>query len=49
MGLDSKLNCYSITGGRRTYLAVDRNIAQQVASRLNDGHIKSVKVRVLED
>ena len=34
-----------------TYLAVDRNIAQRVASRLNDGRIKgkSVKVRVLED
>ncbi|WP_300715875.1 ATP-dependent RNA helicase DbpA [Hydrogenophaga sp.] len=34
-----------------TYVAVDRNIAQQVASRLNDGRIKgkSVKVRVLED
>ncbi|AOW13771.1 ATP-dependent RNA helicase DbpA [Hydrogenophaga crassostreae] len=34
-----------------TYVAVDRNIAQQVASRLNDGKIKgkSVKVRVLED
>ncbi|MDP3343849.1 MAG: ATP-dependent RNA helicase DbpA [Hydrogenophaga sp.] len=34
-----------------TYVAVDRAIAQQVASRLNDGRIKgkSVKVRVLED
>ena len=34
-----------------TYVAVDRDIAQQVASRLNDGKIKgkSVKVRVLED
>ena len=34
-----------------TYVAVDRNIAEQVASRLNDGRIKgkSVKVRVLED
>ncbi|WP_439518292.1 ATP-dependent RNA helicase DbpA [Hydrogenophaga sp.] len=34
-----------------TYVAVDRDIAQQVASRLNDGRIKgkSVKVRVLED
>ncbi len=34
-----------------TYVAVDREIAQQVASRLNDGRIKgkSVKVRVLED
>ena len=34
-----------------TYVAVDRAIAQQVASRLNDGKIKgkSVKVRVLED
>jgi ATP-independent RNA helicase DbpA len=34
-----------------TYVAVDRGIAQQVASRLNDGKIKgkSVKVRVLED
>ena len=34
-----------------TYVAVDRAIAQQVASRLNAGKIKgkSVKVRVLED
>ena len=34
-----------------TYVAVDRDIAQQVASRLNDGRIKGkgVKVRVLED
>jgi ATP-independent RNA helicase DbpA len=34
-----------------TYVAVDRDIAQQVASRLNAGRIKgkSVKVRVLED
>jgi ATP-independent RNA helicase DbpA len=34
-----------------TYVAVDRAIAEQVASRLNDGRIKgkSVKVRVLED
>ncbi|MBS3996192.1 MAG: ATP-dependent RNA helicase DbpA [Hydrogenophaga sp.] len=34
-----------------TYVAVDRSIAAQVASRLNDGRIKgkSVKVRVLED
>jgi ATP-independent RNA helicase DbpA len=34
-----------------TYVAVDRDIAQQAASRLNDGRIKgkSVKVRVLED
>ena len=34
-----------------TYVAVDRSIAPQVASRLNDGKIKgkSVKVRVLED
>jgi ATP-dependent RNA helicase DbpA len=34
-----------------TYVAVDRDIAQQVASRLNEGKIKgkSVKVRVLED
>ena len=34
-----------------TYVAVDRDIAQQVASRLNDGRVKgkSVKVRVLED
>jgi ATP-independent RNA helicase DbpA len=34
-----------------TYVAVDRDIAEQVASRLNDGRIKgkSVKVRVLED
>jgi len=34
-----------------TYVAVNRDIAQQVASRLNDGRIKgkSVKVRVLED
>jgi ATP-dependent RNA helicase DbpA len=34
-----------------TYVAVDRDIAQQVASRLNSGKIKgkSVKVRVLED
>jgi ATP-dependent RNA helicase DbpA len=34
-----------------TYVAVDRDIANQVASRLNDGRIKgkSVKVRVLED
>ncbi|MBW8315788.1 MAG: ATP-dependent RNA helicase DbpA, partial [Hydrogenophaga sp.] len=34
-----------------TYVAVDRDIAQQVASRLNDGRIKgkSVKVRVLAD
>ena len=34
-----------------TYVAVNRDIAQQAASRLNDGRIKgkSVKVRVLED
>ncbi|MFW5328937.1 ATP-dependent RNA helicase DbpA [Hydrogenophaga sp. ZJX-1] len=34
-----------------TYVAVDRAIAEQVASRLNDGRIKgkSVKVRVLTD
>ncbi|MBQ0918470.1 ATP-dependent RNA helicase DbpA [Hydrogenophaga aromaticivorans] len=34
-----------------TYVAVDRAIAEQVASRLNDGRIKgkSVKVRVLAD
>jgi ATP-independent RNA helicase DbpA len=34
-----------------TYVAVDRDIAQQAASRLNTGRIKgkSVKVRVLED
>ncbi|MBY0465065.1 MAG: ATP-dependent RNA helicase DbpA, partial [Burkholderiales bacterium] len=34
-----------------TYVAVDRSIAEQVASRLNAGRIKgkSVKVRVLED
>jgi ATP-independent RNA helicase DbpA len=34
-----------------TYVAVDRGIAEQVASRLNAGRIKgkSVKVRVLED
>jgi len=34
-----------------TYVAVDRAIAEQAASRLNDGRIKgkSVKVRVLED
>ena len=34
-----------------TYVAVDRDIANQVASRLNAGRIKgkSVKVRVLED
>ncbi|MGQ3167845.1 MAG: ATP-dependent RNA helicase DbpA [Hydrogenophaga sp.] len=34
-----------------TYVAVDRDIAQQAASRLNAGRIKgkSVKVRVLED
>jgi ATP-independent RNA helicase DbpA len=34
-----------------TYVAVDRDIAQQVASRLNAGRIKgkAVKVRVLED
>ena len=34
-----------------TYVAVDRGIAQQAASRLNAGRIKgkSVKVRVLED
>lgn len=34
-----------------TYVAVDRDIAHQVASRLNAGRIKgkSVKVRVLED
>ena len=34
-----------------TYVAVERGIAQQVASRLNAGRIKgkSVKVRVLED
>ncbi len=34
-----------------TYVAVDRNIAQQVASRLDAGRIKgkAVKVRVLED
>jgi ATP-independent RNA helicase DbpA len=34
-----------------TYVAVDRDIAEQAASRLNDGRIKgkSVKVRVLED
>ena len=34
-----------------TYVAVDRTIAEQVASRLNDGRIKgkSVKVRVLND
>ena len=34
-----------------TYVAVDRSIAEQAASRLNDGRIKgkSVKVRVLED
>jgi ATP-independent RNA helicase DbpA len=34
-----------------TYVAVDRNIAEQVASRLNAGRVKgkSVKVRVLED
>ncbi|MBA4264285.1 MAG: ATP-dependent RNA helicase DbpA [Comamonadaceae bacterium] len=34
-----------------TYVAVDRDIAVQAASRLNDGRIKgkSVKVRVLED
>ena len=34
-----------------TYVAVDRDIAQQVASRLKDGRIKGkgVKVRVLED
>ncbi len=34
-----------------TYVAVDRDIAHKVASRLNDGRIKgkSVKVRVLED
>jgi ATP-independent RNA helicase DbpA len=34
-----------------TYVAVNRDIAQQVANRLNDGRIKgkSVRVRVLED
>jgi ATP-dependent RNA helicase DbpA len=34
-----------------TYVAVDRSIAQQVASRLNAGKIKGkgVKARVLED
>jgi len=34
-----------------TYVAVDRDIAQQAASRLNAGRVKgkSVKVRVLED
>jgi ATP-independent RNA helicase DbpA len=34
-----------------TYVAVDRAIAQQAASRLNAGRVKgkSVKVRVLED
>jgi ATP-independent RNA helicase DbpA len=34
-----------------TYVAVDRAIGEQVASRLNAGRIKgkSVKVRVLED
>ncbi|HEY9095483.1 MAG TPA: DbpA RNA binding domain-containing protein, partial [Hydrogenophaga sp.] len=34
-----------------TYVAVERSIAQQAASRLNAGRIKgkSVKVRVLED
>nr|MCU0956460.1 DbpA RNA binding domain-containing protein [Hydrogenophaga sp.] len=34
-----------------TYVAVDRDIARQVASRLNAGRIKgrSVKVRVLDE